>query len=104
MGGTAQPSTRGPVPYDSIYAPSLIGGDGGARVGLPGDASGASGNTVELPDSPLALGAVRPYDEAYGQYEAAARQSLARQSLPPPLQGLVQRYFSAIEPARESEP
>jgi hypothetical protein len=49
------------------------------------------------------LGAQRPYDEVYGQYEAAARQSLARQSLPPNLQGLVQRYFSAIEPGKSSD-
>ena len=49
---------------------------------------------MELPNSPLSLGAVRPYDEVYGQYESAARQSLSRNPLPPSLQGLVQRYFS----------
>jgi hypothetical protein len=53
---------------------------------------------VDLPDSPLTRGAVRPYDEVYGEYEAAARQSASRQSLPPALQGLVQRYFSALQP------
>jgi hypothetical protein len=37
----------------------------------------------------------------YGQYEAAARQALGRQALPQNLQGLVQRYFSAIAPAEQ---
>ena len=81
-----------------MYAPSLMGGGGGPRVQAPGDVSGSDGPTVELPDSPLELGSVRPYDEVYGEYEASARQSLSRQPLPPALLGLVQRYFSAIKP------
>jgi hypothetical protein len=41
---------------------------------------------------------VRPYDQVFGEYDAAARQSLARRPLPPALSGLVQRYFSSITP------
>jgi hypothetical protein len=98
--GRAAPSTAGATRYDPIYAPSLMGGEGGPGVHAPGDAEGSGGATVELPESPLALGAVRPYDEVYGQYEAAARQSLSRRPLPPSLQGLVQRYFSSLAPAQ----
>jgi hypothetical protein len=58
---------------------------------------------VALPDSPVVLGAARPYDEVYGQYETAARQSMVRQALPPALQGLVQRYFSALAPEPGAE-
>lgn len=97
-GGSAAPSLRGATNYDPVYAPSLMGGGDGPRMDASGGAQGASGETVELPDSPLELGSVRPYDEVYGRYEAAARQSLSRQPLPPSLQGLVQRYFSAIAP------
>lgn len=98
-GGGAAPSLRGTTNYDPVYAPELLGGSGGPTIKAPGEAQGASGETVELPNSPLELGSVRPYDEVYGRYEAAARQSLSRQPLPPSLQSLVQRYFSAIAPA-----
>jgi hypothetical protein len=58
---------------------------------------------VELPDSPLALGSVRPYQTVYGEYEERARHSLAQQTLPPALESLVQRYFSAIAPTAAPE-
>jgi len=99
-GGQAPPGNAGPVRYDSIFAPSLMGGEGGPRVQAPGDAAGASGDTAETPNSPMTLGSVRPYDQVYGQYEAAARDSLSRRPLPPALQGLVQRYFSSIAPEK----
>jgi len=101
-GGNSAPSNSGPVAYDPIYAPSLLGGEGGPSVQAPGDAVGSDGQTVDLPDSPLALGSVRPYDEVYGQYEEAARQALAREPLPPALQGLVQRYFTAVRPTAQN--
>ena len=104
IGGTAAPNTAGPTRYDPIYAPSLLGGESGPDVAAPGDVAGSGGPTVDLPESPLTLGPVRPYDEVYGDYEAAARQSLGRQPLPPALQGLVQRYFTAIKPATQDRP
>ncbi len=100
-GGSVAPSMRGSTNYERIYAPSLLGGEGGPRVQSPGDAAGASGEVVDLPNSPLELGELRPYDQVYGRYEAEARQSASRQSLPPALQGLVQRYYSAIDPGNE---
>ena len=81
-----------------------MGGPGGPDVAVAGDASGATGQLVERPDSPLELGALRPYQAVYGEYAASARQSLARQGLPPALEALVQRYFSAISPVGGAEP
>jgi hypothetical protein len=77
----------------------MLGGEAGPDVAVAGDAGSASGDTVQLPDSPLTLGAVRPYQSVYGEYEEHARQSLAQQPLPPALESLVQRYFSAIAPS-----
>ena len=76
----------------------------GSRVGLSGDAEGAEGQTVQLPDSPVELGAIRPYASVYAEYEASARQSLARRPLPPALEAAVQRYFSSIAPSEGSAP
>lgn len=84
--------------YDRVYAPSLMGGQGGARIRAPGDGGAATGERVELPESRVSLGALWPYNEVYGEYETAARESAARQALPPALQSLVQRYFSSIKP------
>jgi hypothetical protein len=58
---------------------------------------------VELPDSPLEVGSIRPYQTVYGDYEAQARSSLSQQPLPPALDSLVQRYFSAIAPAQGAD-
>ncbi|HEX2034483.1 MAG TPA: hypothetical protein VHS99_09890 [Chloroflexota bacterium] len=98
------PNAAGATTYDPIYAPHLQGGEGGPSIQLPADSSAASGETVDLPDSSVTLGAQRPYNEVYGQYENAARQSLTRQSLPPALQSMVQRYFSAIAPESQPQP
>ncbi|MGI5835576.1 MAG: hypothetical protein ACOX87_03660 [Chloroflexota bacterium] len=97
-GAGIAPSERGSTQYEKIYAPSFIGGEGGPRVQAPGDAAGASGDTVEMPESEVSLGNLLPYNEVYGEYESAARESASRKQLPPALQTLVQRYFSAIKP------
>lgn len=96
--GGGQSGSKSPTGYDRVYAPSLLGGEGGPQVQAPGDTAGAAGQGVELPQSPLELGAARPYSEVFAQYQASARQALARQALPPALQSMVQRYFSSIEP------
>ena len=101
--GSGSPSRVGATIYDPVYAPRLIGGEGGSETQLSGDPDGASGQSVEMPDGPVTLGQVRPYDEVYAEYEAAARESLGRGSLPPALQGLVQRYFVSLAPERSAE-
>ena len=50
------------------------------------------------------VGDVRPYDQVYAEYAEAARQSAARQPLPPNVQTMVERYFGAIAPPSEGQP
>jgi hypothetical protein len=78
----------------------MLGGEGGDRAPVASGADAAGGESVDLAESPLTLGAIRPYRSVYADYEASARQSLARQPLPPALEERVQRYFSAISPPR----
>ncbi len=85
-----------------LGSPRLMGGGAGPDVAVAGDANAATGDLVQLPDSPLELGPLRPYQSVYGEYEEHARHSLAQQPLPPALEALVQRYFSAIDPAAGS--
>lgn len=102
VGGNRAPSNTAPTTYDPVSVPSLLGGSDGPQVAVSGNVSSASGESMDLPTGPVSLGTVRPYDSVYGEYEAAARQSVARQSLPSGLQGLVQRYFSSIAPEETS--
>ncbi len=81
-----------------------LSGEAGPDVAIAGDVDAATGALVQLPDSPLELGALRPSQTVVGEYEEQARRSLAQQALPPALEALVQRYFSAIDPAAGSEP
>jgi hypothetical protein len=78
-----------------------MGGRSGASVNVSGQARGASGSAVELAESQLTLGRLRPYNQVFGNYEAAARRTLARSELPPNLESLVRAYFGAIQPARQ---
>jgi hypothetical protein len=91
-------SPNGTTPYDPVYAPSHLGGEPGPQVQVSGAATDARGASVDLPQGPVSAGDVRPYDQVYAQYAQEARQSAARQSLPPNVQALVDRYFGAIAP------
>jgi hypothetical protein len=97
-GGRAAPGSGGTAVYVPLAGPSLMGGAAGPDVAVAGDVSTATGELAELPESPLALGALRPYEAVYAEYELGARQALSRQPLPPALEALVQRYFTAISP------
>ncbi|OWA34457.1 hypothetical protein B9G55_19375 [Saccharibacillus sp. O16] len=48
--------------------------------------------------SPTIDGVSRPYDEVYGEYSQRAKDSLGRSDLPQSVQGLVESYFTEIQP------
>jgi hypothetical protein len=101
-GQRVAPNSAAAVEYDPVYAPSRLGGEGGPVVQAPGDATGATGAGVDLPQGPLTVGEVRPYNEVYAEYAQEARQSAARQSLPANVQTLVDRYFGSISPSTDT--
>ncbi len=98
------PNAATPTNYDAVYASSHLGGDGGPAVQPAGDPTGASGAGVDLPQGPLTVGDVRPYDQVYAQYAQEARQSTSRQALPPNVQTVVDRYFGSIAPPSDAPP
>jgi hypothetical protein len=97
-GQRVAPNSATPSVYDAVYAPSHLGGEGGPALQPGGDPTGARGAGVDLPEGPLTVGDVRPYDQVYAQYAQEARQSTSRQSLPPNVQNMVDRYFGSIAP------
>jgi hypothetical protein len=99
----AAPGTNAPSVYVPAADGQLLGGSG-EQVDLFGDLEGAEGDTVQLAESQVTLGAIRPYQSVLPEYEASARQSLARQPLPSGLESLVQRYFAAIATTEGASP
>jgi hypothetical protein len=102
-GQRVAPNASTPTTYDPVYAPSHLGGEGGPQVQPHGDPTGAGGAGVDLPQGPLSVGDVRPYDQVYSQYAQEARQSTSRQALPPNVQNMVDRYFGAIAPQDQAK-
>lgn len=63
------------------------------------DTGPASGGQVQKGgQGPVFEGASRPYEEVYSDYEAEAKRALNRGELPQSLQGLVESYFTEIDP------
>jgi hypothetical protein len=99
-GGSGVAPARDATTYETVFAPRLMGGQAGASVNVSGQAKGASGQMLELPESQLTMGRLRPYNEVFANYESAARRTLSRSTLPPNLESLVRAYFGAIQPVR----
>jgi hypothetical protein len=84
--------------YEPIYAPSLLGGEGGPLVGLP--QSGEDGEAVGVgPTAPGKEGdSLVPYDEVYAQYEEVNRRALENGQVPLQFMQIIRNYFDALKP------
>lgn len=70
---------------------------GGGRVETDGGPT-TGGSVQKGGKSPVLDGVSRPYEEVYSDYAAEAKRSLERKDLPQRMQGLVERYFTEIDP------
>ncbi|MNP17026.1 hypothetical protein D3C76_1094460 [compost metagenome] len=75
---------------------SLAGKDGLERDGGP--LQGGGGDIQKGGTSPMIDGVSRPYEEVYEDYAAEAKKSIGRNDLPQQMQGLVESYFTSINP------
>lgn len=86
--------------YESLYAPSHLGGEGGPLVNPP--AQGVQGG-IPVGEAPVdpnreAGKALVPYNQVYGQYSEAAGQALHDSYIPLGLKGYIRQYFGTLEP------
>lgn len=97
--GNNNPDGTGETTYEPIYAPQLLGGEGGDDVQL--DGSGNPGETV-LGQGNAAPGeggtSSVPYVDVFPEYESAAREAIESGRVPPHLRDLVRKYFTNLEP------
>ncbi|WP_059051461.1 DUF2721 domain-containing protein [Paenibacillus senegalimassiliensis] len=78
-----------------VTTPRESAGSGNVEV----DTGPTSGGQVQKGgQGPVFDGASRPYEEVYSDYEAEAKRALNRGELPQSLQGLVESYFTEIDP------
>ncbi|MEW6402674.1 MAG: hypothetical protein AB1649_12795 [Chloroflexota bacterium] len=92
------PGDGGETAYEQIYAPSLIGGEGGPSVGLPD--SGEDGTVVgEGPTTPSEPGeSLVPYSEVYSQYDQANQHAIESGSVPFEFMQVIRNYFNSLKP------
>lgn len=90
----------GETPYDDIYAPQRISGEGGEDVDLPGsqpgDATGMEGDFAENPTGEAGV----PYTSVWGDYSRSVNEALETGYIPLGMRALIQQYFSRLDPGQ----
>jgi cobalamin biosynthesis Mg chelatase CobN len=93
------PGNGGEPTYEPIYAPSLLGGEGGPNVNLPGSGDNSGDVIGQGPTTPGDPGtSLVPYNEVYSQYEQVNQQAMQNASIPFQFIFIIQNYFSLISP------
>lgn len=100
--GPIQPngaSDGGESGYEPLYAPSLLGGEGGEQVHLPGQGDG-SGETISTgPTNPGQPGRSNvPYDQVYAEYDEINNQAIENGQVPLDYQQIIRNYFDSLKP------
>jgi hypothetical protein len=80
-----------------VMTPRKFAGSGN-KQNDKGPLKGSGGTIQKGGVTPAVDGTSRPYAEVYKEYEAEAKKSLGRQELPQQMQGLVESYFTGINP------
>ncbi|AJS61589.1 hypothetical protein UB51_16540 [Paenibacillus sp. IHBB 10380] len=79
-----------------VTTPRDLAGKGGVQ--RDGGPTQGGGDIQKGGTSPTMDGASRPYAEVYENYAEEAKKSLGRSDLPQQMQGLVESYFTSINP------
>ena len=93
------PSDGGESSYEQIYAPQLLGGEGGEQVNLPpsnpnsGDVIGQGPTTPGNPGESTV-----PYNEVFSQYEQTNNEAIESGAVPPSFIQIVKNYFDSLKP------
>ncbi|HET9913164.1 MAG TPA: hypothetical protein VFQ13_14810, partial [Anaerolineales bacterium] len=92
------PSDGGETAYEQIYAPTLLGGEGGPQVDLPGTDEGGEviGEGPVTPGDPGT--SLVPYSEVYSQYEQINNQAIENGEIPAQFTEIIKNYFDSLEP------
>ncbi|AOZ94619.1 hypothetical protein LPB68_08065 [Paenibacillus crassostreae] len=95
--GTGSGAGLGIGGRELVTTPRLMEGKDGLQSD-GGPIQGGGGDIQKGGDSQMIDGASRPYEEVYEEYAAEAKKSIGRNDLPQKMQGLVESYFTSINP------
>jgi hypothetical protein len=92
------PGDGGEAAYEQIYAPTLLGGEGGPQVDIPN--AGEGGEVIgQGPITPGDPGtSLVPYSEVYRQYEQINNQAIENGEIPAQFTQIIKNYFDSLEP------
>lgn len=87
--------------YDSVYAPTHLGGEGGP-LAVP-DPQGSDSSGIDIgetaPNPNREAGEVTvPYSEVFGEYRDQASTALDNEHIPLGMRDYIRQYFGALEP------
>lgn len=93
------PGDGGETSYEQIYAPTLLGGEGGPAVGLPDSENGDGDVIGQGPVAPGEEGtSLVPYNDVYSQYEQVNNQAIENGEVPSQFLQIVKNYFDSLKP------
>ncbi|GAB4490008.1 MAG: hypothetical protein Fur0016_17750 [Anaerolineales bacterium] len=94
-----QPGNGGETSYEQIYAPNLLGGEGGPQVGL-NSGSGQEGEVIgQGPTTPGGEGQnLVPYTDVFGRYEEVNRRAIESGQIPFEFAQIIRSYFDSLKP------
>lgn len=89
----------GETSYEQIYAPQLLGGEGGPQVGLPNSSDGSGDVIGQGPTTPGDPGdSTVPYSEVYSQYQQVNNQAIENGEVPSQFMDIIKHYFDSLKP------
>lgn len=93
------PGDGGETSYEQIYAPQLLGGEGGPQVNLPGSDQPGGDVIGQGPTTPGEPGtSTVPYNEVYSQYEQINNQAIESGDIPAQFMQVIKNYFDSLKP------
>jgi hypothetical protein len=93
------PGDGGESGYEQIYAPQLLGGEGGPQVNLPGSDQNDGDVVGQGPTTPGQPGSSTvPYNEVYSQYEQINNQAIENSDIPAQFMQVIKNYFDSLKP------
>ena len=93
------PGDGGVSSYEQIFAPQLLGGEGGPQVNLPGSDQPGGDVIGQGPTSPGEPGtSTVPYNEVYAQYEQINNQAIESGDIPTQFMQIIKNYFDSLKP------
>jgi hypothetical protein len=94
------PGDGGESSYEQIYAPQLLGGEGGPQVNLPSSTNQNGGEVIG--QGPVTPGdqnqSTVPYSEVYSQYQQVNNQAIENGDVPPQFMQIIKNYFDSLKP------